>query len=371
MTLKQIAAEAGVSAMTVSNVINHNDDKVSEETRKRVQAIIDKYHYTPNMSARSLSARNSRIIAILLPIYALPPDTLPGVQGSFAGPEWSSPPEQQVNCLSDHYSSLLTGLLEAKLKSKGYYVMLRSFQRLEEVLDLQRNWQVDGCIMITPMIDDTLNRRLLQASSCPIVMIDRNYPDLPMLSVVVNDYRGGYLAAEACIRHGHRRIAFISTTIPSAISLSSVIFSRYQGYQAALRDSSIAENPELVFGFPNTYEGGKRCCDEILRLPPDRRPTAVFATSDNLAIGVLLRLREKGIRVPEEMSVIGYDDIPAASLLMPKLTTVAQNIDEKAAAAVKLLQRAIEDPEMRSQIIQIDVKLVERETIGICQRNEQ
>lgn len=361
MTLKQIAAEAGVSAMTVSNVINHNDDKVSEETRKRVQAIIDKYHYTPNMSARSLSSRNSRIIAILLPIYAPSQEEAEANRDHPMLRNWEHSNER-FNALSDHYVSLLTGFLESRLKKEGYYVMLRSFESIKEVLDLQRNWQVDGCVLVRPLISDNDNRRLLQASLCPFVIIDRNFPDMPMLSVLVNDYRGGYLATEECIRHGHRRIAFISTSEP--IKRSSVIYSRYQGYQAALRDGAIAEDPELLLSGPSSYEGGKLCCDMIMKLPPEKRPTAIFATSDNLAIGIILRLRELGIKIPEEMTVVGYDDIPMASLIEPKLTTVAQDVDGKAAAAVSLLQQAIEDPTMRNKTIQIDVNLVQRNSSG-------
>ena len=361
MTLKQIAAEAGVSAMTVSNVINHNDDKVSEETRKRVQAIIDKYHYTPNMSARSLSSRNSRIIAVLLPIYAPTDEELEANRDHPMLQSWQQS-DERLNALADHYVSMLTGFLESRLKKEGYYVMLRSFEKRKEVLDLQRNWQVDGCILVRPLTNDDENRRLLQASLCPLVIIDRNFPDLPMLSVLVNDYHGGYLATEECIRHGHRRIAFISTTEP--IKRSSVIYSRYQGYQSALRDGAIAEGPELLFSGTSTYEGGKMCCDSIMALPPEKRPTAIFATSDNLAIGIILRLRELGVRVPEEMTVVGYDNIPMASLIEPKLTTVAQDVDGKAAAAVSLLQQAIEDPSMRNKTIQIDVNLVQRNSSG-------
>jgi LacI family transcriptional regulator len=365
MTLKQIAAEAGVSAMTVSNVINHHDDKVSEETRKRVQAIIDKNHYTPNMSARSLSARNSRIIAILLPIYLPAPEELekyPLLAGNWT-PDKFTP-------LSDPYVSLMIGLLEGKLKQDGYYVMLRSFRTMEEVLDLQRNWQVDGCVMITPMLDDRQNRALLQQTGCPLVMIDRNYPDVEMLSVVVNDYRGGYLATEVCIRYGHRRIAFISTTdlVPTdageRVPRSSVIYSRYQGYQAALRDGAVPEDRGLIFSAPNSIEEGKRCADRIMALPEERRPTAIFATSDNLALGILIRLKELGVRIPDEMSIVGYDNIPLADLTSPGLTTVAQEAGEKVEAAVTLLQRAIEDPADRNRTVQIDVRLVERGSVA-------
>ena len=148
MTLKEIAREAGVSAMTVSNVVNHNDAKVSEETRKRVQAVIDKYGYVPNMSARSLSAQNSRIIALMLPIQIEEEKLQEIAQVDPAAAE------SIKNTLADYYSSVMVGYLESKLKPMGYYTMLRSFYRAEEVLELQRNWKVDGCILLMPKISD-------------------------------------------------------------------------------------------------------------------------------------------------------------------------------------------------------------------------
>lgn len=351
MTLKQIAAEAGVSAMTVSNVINHNDDKVSEETRKRVQAIIDKYHYTPNMSARSLSARNSRIIALLMPIYA--PDR------PLAGSE-----DPAFNVFSDPYTSTMIGYLEAQLKAKDYYVIIRSFHTPQEVFDLQRSWQVDGCIMLTPLIDDQKNRFLIQNLSCPIVIIDRDYPDFPMLSVSVNDYQGGYLATQECIRHGHRRIAFVSTgNFPIT---STVIQNRFRGYEAALRNAGIPQEPELLIGFPNSYDGGKKCGEYFLSLPQEKRPTAVFATSDILAIGLITCLKKNGYRVPDDFSVVGYDNLTISSLFEPQLTTVSQNLHQKAAAAAALLTGTIETASLQDKTIHIDVELIRRGSVGPC-----
>lgn len=358
MTLKQIAAEAGVSAMTVSNVINHNDDKVSEETRKRVQAIIDKYHYTPNMSARSLSARNSRIIALLMPIYAVD-------LNKSAAAKWQRREEQSdFNVLSDPYTSMMIGYLEAQLKAKDYYVIIRSFQTPEEVFNLQRSWQVDGCIMITPLISDQENRFLIQNLPCPIVLIDRNFPDLPMLSVSVNDYQGGYLATQECIRFGHKRIAFVST-VDFPIT-SAVIHNRFQGYQAALRDADIPEEPELLTGFPNEYAGGEACGEYFLSLPLEKRPTAVFATSDTLAIGLITYLKKNGYRIPGDFSIVGYDNLTVSSLIEPQLTTVSQNLRKKAAAAVSLLTETIEAPSLQEKTLHIDVELIRRNSVGPC-----
>lgn len=358
MTLKEIAREAGVSAMTVSNVVNHNDSKVSEETRRRVQAVIDKYGYVPNMSARSLSAANSRIIALMLPVQ-IEEEKLNDI--AQVDPELA---EAARNTLSDYYTSAMVGYLESKLKGLGYYTMLRSFFRAEEVLELQRQWKVDGCIVLMPRIDDAVNRAIVTGSHCPVVLIDRFFPDLPMLSVGSDDYHGGYLAAQACIRQGHRRIAFVSTGAPEAVEHSTIIRSRYQGYLAALRDACIPADGELLLGFHSSLSGGRSCGRYILSMPEEERPTALVAMSDSIAIGAVMALKEGGLRVPEDISVIGYDDLPMSALVEPPLTTVAQDLDAKASAAAALLKMKIDDPGMAGQQILLDVKLAERKTVG-------
>lgn len=358
MTLKEIAKEAGVSAMTVSNVVNHNDSKVSDETRKRVQAIIDKYGYVPNMSARSLSARQSQIIALMLPVF-LSEEQLAEIART--DPALA---ESYKNTLSDSYNSTMVGFLESKLRSLGYYVMLRSFYKADEVLELQRKWRADGCILLMPKHDDRENRKILEESSCPVVMLDRYYPDLPMLSVGSNDYHGGYLAAEACIRLGHRRIAFISTGSSETVVRSTVIQSRYQGYLAALRDVCIPVEEELLLASHSSLSGGRSCGRRILAMPPEKRPTAVVAMSDAIAIGVIAALKEGGLRVPEDVSVIGYDDLPMSALIDPPLTTISQDLDAKASAAAALLKMKIDDPSIEREQIVLDVKLAERSTVG-------
>ena len=357
MTLKQIAEEAGVSAMTVSNVVNHNDSKVSEKTRKRVQEIIDKYGYVPNMSARSLSAQNSRIIALLLPVFVSRQDLEKITR--------SDPllAETIKNTLSDYYASTMVGYLESKLKELGYYIMLRSFYQADEVLELQRNWKVDGCIMLMPTLHDDQNRLIVTGSRCPIVMVDRYYPDLPMLSVGTNDYHGGYLAAQECIRFGHRKLAFIGTT-PSSVERSPIIYSRYQGFLAALRDACLPAQDMPVLGFTSNLIGGRDCAEHILKIPAECRPTALVMASDSLAIGAITTFKEHGVRIPDDISIVGYDDLPMSSLVNPPLTTISQDLDAKASAAAALLKMGMENPKLKEERIVLDVKLIQRGTVS-------
>ena len=358
MTLKEIAKEAGVSPMTVSNVVNRHDSKVSEATRKRVQAVIDKYGYVPNMSARSLSSTRSRIVALVMPV---PVSEDQVSQMATIDPALA---EAAKNVLTGHYISTMVGFLESKLKNLGYYTMLRSYYRAEEVLELQRNWKMDGCIVLMPQIYDAENRLILTRSSCPVVMLDRFYPDLPMLSVGSDDYHGGYLAAQTCIRYGHRKFAFVCTGAPDMIDQSTIIRERYQGYLAALRDACIPAEDCMVLGFRDSLTGGRSCGRHILSMKPEVRPTALVVTSDSIAIGAVAALKSGGLRVPEDISVIGYDDLPMAALVSPPLTTVSQDLDAKASAAAALLKMQIDDPGMAADRIILDVKVAMRQTVG-------
>lgn len=335
VTLKEIAAEAGVSVMTVSNVIHHNMTRVSPETAERVRAIIDKYHYVPNMAARSLISKASRIVALLLPLWHATADSL----------------------LLDPYVGQMVGMLETLLREKNYYVMVCSFETVEQVLSIQRTWQIDGSVLIMPH-KDSITRELVKRSVAPLVVIDRRFDDLPMNSVTVDDRKGGYLSARHLLEKGHRAIGFVGPTIKT----SSVIHDRYLGYEDALREYGLTPNPKWVFNKRFHQEGGEQTGREIAAMR--RRPTAVIATEDMIACGVIRACTEKGMSVPQELSVIGFDDSLPSRLISPALTTVAQDVRGKAAGAVEILMELIKDPELTGRHIQMDVSLVERKSVA-------
>ena len=150
-TLKQIAQEAGVSVMTVSNVINHNYDKVSAKTAERVEAIARKYNYVPNLSARSLSGKRSRIITVLVP------------EG-----------DKPIHILDDPYRQQMIAAMEFQLRVRGYYVMLRAYKRAKEVIYLFHNWSVDGAIFFYPTFSQEEMKQVLD-TGVPCVILDRYY----------------------------------------------------------------------------------------------------------------------------------------------------------------------------------------------------
>ncbi len=333
-TIKDIAAEAGVSVMTVSNVINNNHARVSPATEQRIREIMARHNYVPNMAARSLISKSSRIIAVLLPIW----------HGSTA------------SMLRDPYAGQLAGYLEENLRARNYYVMLCSFENVEQVLVIRRTWQIDGMILVLPH-DDAVTRELIRKAETPLVVIDRHYDDLPTLSVCLDDRGGGYQAAKYLLERGHRKIGFASPSIFD----SSVIRDRFRGYRDALAEYGEAERPEWLFDNVFQQEGGERVAEALAGMAD--RPTAIVATEDLLACGIIKGCQARGLQIPRDLSVVGFDDSMPARLITPGLTTVAQNIREKADVAVQTLMRAIEDPSFRDSVTVLDVRMRERQSV--------
>ena len=333
-TIKDIAAEAGVSVMTVSNVINNNHARVSPATEKRVREIMAKHNYVPNMAARSLISKSSRIIAVLLPV-------------------WHS---TTASMLRDPYAGQLVGYLEELLRAREYYVMLCSFERVDQVLMIQRTWQIDGMILTLPH-EDAITRGLIEQTGTPLVVIDRHYDDLKTLSVCIDDRGGGYKAAKYLLEKGHRKIGFAAPSIHD----SSVIRDRFEGFREALREYGLTEREDWLFDNAVLQAGGNAVAESIHRMSD--RPTAVVATEDLLACGIIKGCQERGMQVPGDLSVIGFDDSMPARLITPELTTVAQDIREKASLSVSMLMNAIEDPSFREEYRILDVWVKERRSV--------
>ena len=295
---------------------------------------MEKHHYVPNMAARSLISKSSRIIGVLLPI-------------------WHA---STASMLLDPYAGQLVGYLEELLREKQYYVMICSFEEADQVLTMQRTWQMDGMILIMPH-EDAVTRKLIERSQAPLVVFDRRYDDLQMLSVCLNDRRGGYIAAKYLLERGHRRIGFAAPSIYE----SSVIQDRYQGYLDALREYGAEARQDWMFDKVVHQEGGEAVAAELDKMHD--RPSALIATEDLLACGIVKGCEERGMRVPEDLSVIGFDDSMPARLITPELTTVGQDIRKKANLGVQMLFHAMEDASFRDAHQVLDVKLVERQSV--------
>lgn len=335
MGLKEIAKEAGVSVMTVSNVINKNYSKVSKDTVKWVNEIIQKHNYVPNLSARSLSAKKSAIITILVPIRTATP----------------------TNIFDDPYINQMIGNIELNLSKLGYFTMLKSYSTTDEVLSLFHNWNISGAIMFYPIFD-TEKMRLVADSNIPIVVIDRYYNTLDLLTVDLDDFRGGYLSAKYLLQNGHRRIGFACPYITPSL----VVKNRFRGFHTALTQASIVFNPKYFFNSNGSYETGISIGKKISTLK--NQPTAISTTLDRLAIGLVEGLRLSGLSVPEDISVIGFDNWPVLEYVQPKLTTIAQDFIKKSDCITDLLIKKINNEVIENTHITLGVELIERNSVN-------
>lgn len=334
ITLQQIAEEAGVSKMTVSNVINGKFDKVSSQKIELIQGIIDKNHYVPNMSARSLVKRRSKMIALLVNAFVL-----------------------DYNVFMDPYISRLFGEIETAVRATGYYTIVQTVDRIEDAVTLLRNWNVDGAIFLTPQKEEDMEL-LRRQSICPMVFLDSYFKtDNNFLSVNIDEYKGGYIAAKHLLLNGHRKIAFASYFGEK----SDVISIRYKGYLDALKEFGISETESCLIDTFTRYEDGLSIGRDIANHKYDI--TAVFATSDHLALGIIKGCTLNGLIVPNDLSVIGFDDLDLCTISTPELTTVAQDIHNKAEIAVKLLLESIDEKEMAASQVTCDVELKIRQTV--------
>ena len=258
--------------------------------------------------------------------------------------------------LLDPYTGQLVGYLEELLREKQYYVMVCSFDHVDQVLTLQQTWQMDGMILVLPH-EDAITRDLIKRTQAPMVVFDRYYEDLPMLSVCLNDRRGGYTATRYLLEKGHRRIGFAAPSIYE----SSVIQDRFQGYLEALAEYQLRERKDWLFDGVVHQEGGEAVAETLSHMRD--RPTAVVATEDLLACGILKGCQERGMQVPDDLSVVGFDDSLPARLSTPELTTIAQDIRQKAATGVQQLFHAMEDETYRNAHTVLDIRLVERQSV--------
>lgn len=306
MNLKEVAERAGVSTATVSNVVNGNFHKVSEETRQRVEKIVRETGYKPNVMARSLANKESRIIGVVVPYI--------GTEEGF---------------LSNPYNAYVISTLEQQVRSRDYYLMLRCVGNPREIIPLLSSWNVEGAVFLGIAEKDLKEiRNLLHV---PMVFLDTYSGEEPIANVGIDDYRGGYLSARYLISRGHRRIAL---AIPKSEG-TGVISERFRGFSTACRELGAHLTEEDIYHTNTLHRDAMGIGQDIAF--SDRGYTAVAAMSDLVAFGLIEGLRQCGVRVPDDISVIGFDNLPQCEYMSPKLTTVSQDARQKAVRATELL----------------------------------
>jgi len=298
VTMAAIAAAAEVSVPTVSRVLNGRGD-VAEETRTRVESVLGELGYARN---RRRKTQPARIIDLL------------------------------CHEISPWAAEIISGASAVALaaKSRIAVTMVSSNADIEQWLKGVANGHTDGVILgLTEL--SPLHRSRLAALRVPVVIVDPvGRPDPKVLTIGAANWAGGLAATEHLVQLGHQRIATISGN--PALPCSQA---RLDGYRAALERAGIGYDPELVAAGDFHYESALAAALDLLRLP--HRPTAIFAASDVQAMGVYEAARQNGLRVPEDLSVVGFDDVPMAQWVSPPLTTMRQPLCEMATMATKTL----------------------------------
>jgi LacI family transcriptional regulator len=333
LTIEEIAKLAAVSRSTVSRVLNDHPS-VRSAVRARVLQVIQEHHYTPHAAARSLASSRTNAIGLLIPGSA-----------SFI--------------FSDaFFPQVIQGISET-CNSHGYILMLSTVTPemeqdfYERVL---RGHHVDGVIVMSSNIDDPVLPLLIHDPT-PLVLVGRHPYLRDLCSVDVENHEGARAAVRHLIGLGHTRIATITGPLHSAAAMD-----RRDGYKEALVEASLTIRPDLIAQGDFTQEGGRQAMRTLLGLAEP--PTAVFVASDTMASGALQAARELEVRVPEDLALVSFDDVPFASLLVPTLTTVHQPLYELGAAAADLLLKRLDRPETPPEEVWLPTQLVIRQSSG-------
>ena len=330
VTLKDIAAEAGVSVMTVSNVINGKGARVSPQTAERIQAIVLERGYIPNGQARSLAAKASRVIGMLIP--AAGEDTV----------------------LASPHNAAMIGWAEHRLRELDYHLVLRGVNGRRDVERAVHEWNLDGALLLG-FLDEEIDD-LRDLDDVPMLAIDSYATNPSTTGVRSDDFGGGRIAAAHLLDLGHREIVFAGPEFTE----KGVVRQRFDGFREALAERGVAWTDASREVANTTYADGRLVGLAFRQRHPNA--TAIFATADILAIGIMAGLAETGVRVPADVSVVGFDNLDLGAFVTPKLTTVGQDIPEKASVAVDLLIDAAEGGPRSGDPVTLGVELVVRDT---------
>jgi LacI family transcriptional regulator len=327
MTIRQIADLAGVSIATVSRVLNGRDD-VAPETRDLVRQIIREHGYTANRSARGLSAGRTGLIGILVPMV-----------------------------FPAYFAGILAGAAEA-LTERDLPIALSptggEHDREVSVID-RLHGLTDGALIILPEESGEELQRL-QDNGYRFVVID---PLMPLAERIPSVSAAHTSGADQAMQHllalGHRRIAHIAG--PSGWVATE---DRRRGYHAALAAAGILPDPALTVDTTPEIAHGQDAAAHLLKLPDP--PTAILCFNDNNAIGAIQAARARGLRVPEDISIVGFDDVETATVVTPKLTTVRQPLAEMGRTGVSLLMRLLDGERFETLHVELATRLVVRES---------
>jgi LacI family transcriptional regulator len=329
-TIRDIATHAGVSITTVSRVLNDRPD-VAAETREAVLEVIRELKFTSNRAPRPAPSGRTGLVGVTIP-----------------------------EVLGDYFGQLITGFTEALYEHDMQAVLCPTFHHQERELTLVNQLlerKIDGGILVLPD-ESTEDLLQLKQRGFPFVVADEGYPlggHFPLVAAA--NMAGAMEATEHLLGLGHRRIGLIKGITDFVATVD-----RTGGYRAALSAAGIRPDPALEAEGEFRTVQGRAAAAQLLELP--ERPTAIFALNDEMAVAVLQEARARGIRVPEDLSVVGFDDTMVSQIAVPALTTVHQPLEEVGRMAVNLLVRIIDEPPAHPIRLEVGTRLVVRDSTG-------
>ncbi|MEX1028413.1 MAG: LacI family DNA-binding transcriptional regulator [Paenibacillaceae bacterium] len=334
ITIKDVAKAAGVSTAAISYALNGKESKVSVETLERIQATVASLNYIPDFSARSLVNKKSNLIGVIIP-------ETEGYNSAILE--------------NPFYSEIVSGI-ESELRKHNYHLILTGMDRGKGYSDLTLQRNLDG-VIIMGIYNDSLYEELKKVN-IPIILIDSYIDDTLFKKIGIDDEFGGSMATRHLIDHGHTHIALVT----GKIKKDGVVEKRFLGYKSELEKAGLLYNPAYIFEDSIRYEHGVQAGIMVAQKHPEI--TGIFATADMVAFGIISGLQEADKRVPEDVSVIGFDDIMMSSMFIPQLTTIRQDIKAKGIRAAQYLIQTIQgsisnDLEKNT----LPLKLIERQSV--------
>jgi len=333
VTMKDIAKEAGVSVQTISNVINNRTSQISEETRKRILKLIDSFGYRPSRIARSLKRGSTKSIGLVVPDMVFHP-----------------------------FYPRIFDIIESELSDRGFNILLfntrEDIVREKRAIDELIENKVDGIVFIRIIQKNSYMEKL--PKGIPIVACLRAFEYLNVPSVLTNNKKVGLLATEYLVKNGHRKIVHIAGNEDLLAHRDRKI-----GYMEALKRNNISIDPNYIF---HCDYKEKNLYNEILNfLKGIKGYTAIFAYNDIVAVNCIKALKKLGYKIPEDISIIGVDNLEIGELIWPSLTTIEQPIKKICLRTVKLLIDLIENKEkfadITKKVTMYEPKLIERDSV--------
>lgn len=330
VTIKDVAALAQTSVTTVSLILNNKGDRFSAATIARVKAARERLQYEPDYFAQNMINKETKTIAVLVP---------------------------DIN--NPFFSQFIQGVEEIAYQFDFIPLIYSAGvhnQKVDHYLKELVRRNVDGFILAVPHLQKTTLDSYLQKRQIPFILLDQSDKQHVGDEITVADTQGGELAARYLIEQGHHKVGIV---LPKQRAWN--IEQRAIGYQAAMLKAQLPVADDWQITTPLTKLGGYQVAQQVI----DSGVTAVFAVNDELAIGLIRGLRELQVRVPEDISVIGYDNIDWCEYITPKLTTIKQPIFELGQEATRLLLNRIADPTIAPQQKVLSIELVERESVQV------